>query len=262
LARLADSSPAPTFDDDPLTSPSFPAIVTSDSRSYRSRRSSSADRSRSGSHATPPPAPPPPAAYPPAAQYSDPGYAAPGGGATWQPDYATGTGPQPVGYQGQHNSMPPAASLPPATAPGSASYRNHPSLPPPADPGAVPSAVSQPLSHQVSQPAGNPYGSYVTEAPVAYQQQPTAPAYQGSYQQYQQPAPQNGYLPAGGQYGSGQYYNGDANGYGASGYQPGPEQAAYAQPGYQPAVSQNGYSHDQVYGFDATGNPGYRAGGR
>jgi hypothetical protein len=266
LARLADSSAAPTFDDDPLTSPSFPAIVTSDSRSYRSRRSSSGGRSQTGSHASPPPSAPPvqpPSAYPPAAQYSDPGYAAPANGATWQLDHTGGTGPQPAGYQGQHNSMPPAASLPPAMPPDSSSYRNHPSLPLPTGPSAAHSAVSQPLSQQASQPAGNPYGSYVTDVPVAYQQEPAAaPAYQGSYQQYEQPAPQNGYLPAGPQYGNGQYYHGETNGYGDNGYQAGPEQAAYAQPGYQPTASQNGYSQDQVYGFDATGNPGYGAGGR
>jgi hypothetical protein len=268
LARLADSSPAPTFDDDPLTSPSFPAIVTSDSRSYRSRRSSSADRSRTGSRTPPPPAAPPvqpPSAYPPAAQYGDAGYAPSASGATWQPDYAGGTGPQPVGYQGQRDSMPPAASLPPAMPPASESYRNHPSLPLPTGQTALPSAVSQPMSQQVSQPAGNPYGSYVTDAPAGYQQQPAAapaPAYQGSYQQYEQPAPQNGYLPAGGQYGSGQYYHGDPSTYGDNGYQPGLDQAGYPQPGYQPTVSQNGYSQDQVYGFDASGYPGYGAGGR
>src|SRR6202042_1895133 len=56
LARLggpsADRSRPPVADDDPLTSPSFPAIRDEDSRSYRSRRpeAPSAGRRPAGSH--------------------------------------------------------------------------------------------------------------------------------------------------------------------------------------------------------------------
>ncbi len=275
LARLAEttrSTPAPGYDDDPLTSPSFPAIGTSDSRSYRTRRS---DRQQTGSHAAPPAAAQQPAGYQPSPQHGDAGYGQAAAGSGWQPGY-DGAGAQPSGYQSQHASLPPAA--PP---PAAASYRNHPSLPLPTGPQPVPSAVSQPLgqqpSQQASQPAGNPYGSYVTDSPASYQQQPApaaAPAYQGSYQ-YEQPLPQHGYLPAAGQYGNGPYYHDDANGYtgngystadyARNGYQLGSEHASYPPPAYQPAPpSQGGYGQPEpTYGLDSTaGYPGYGAAGR
>jgi hypothetical protein len=180
--------------------------------------------------------------------------------------------------------LPPAASLPSAAPPpAAASYRNHPSLPLPTGPQPTHSSVSQPLS----EPAGNPYGSYVTESPASYQQPApaAAPAYQGSYQQYEQPSRQYGYLPANGQFDSGQfdsgqfdsaqYYHDGANGYtgngystadyARNGYQLGSEHAAYAQPTYQPnPLTQGGYSQpDPNYGLDnAAGYPGYGAAGR
>jgi hypothetical protein len=307
LARLADNStPARAFDDDPLTSPSFPAVGTADSRSYRSRRSRSADRAANGSHAAEAPAPPP--AYQATPQPSDASYGSQPAAASWQASYNgagydafgresagydnAGAGAQQIGYQSQSAGMPTAAQPPVA-----ASYQIHPSLPLPTGPQSVPPTLSQPLS----QPAANPYGSYVSDAPVSYQQQPAeAPAYQGGSHQYEQPMPQNGYLPAGDQQGNGQYYHGDANGYvangyaadgyaangyasseyatngyaangyatngyAANGYQVGAEQAAYAQPGYQSApLGQSGYNQqDPAYGLDgATGYPGYGQGGR
>ncbi|MEP7026486.1 MAG: hypothetical protein ABJB47_22335, partial [Actinomycetota bacterium] len=109
-APAAARPPLPQiYDDDPLTSPSFPRIVTSDSRSYRSSRSAAAS-----------PAP----SAPPATRAADlPGY---GGAPTAQfPRYGS-VAPGPGGNPGPVNGSETGGyHLPPAAAGGAAETAPH-----------------------------------------------------------------------------------------------------------------------------------------
>jgi hypothetical protein len=277
-------------DDDPLTSPSFPAVDTTDSRSYRTRRSGGAGQpDTSGQHARP-------AAGQSATSHQFIEYSSAPRRATSQPDgYPVQSAPLQAGTPG----------LAAATAAGHESPAVHES----------PAA-----------PAANPYGSYVSQPPppaysdaprrqngsssAAYSETPApslaAAAYSGhavgqhaasadwyaaasaiapgSPQMAAQPLgqPADGYLPVAGMGGNG--LNGSShvrNGSPAGGYAgidysslryddlEYPD-AAEALPGYRSAgqhaaqYEQQGYgAADPRAGQDAyRGYPGYGAGGR
>jgi hypothetical protein len=124
--------PPPPLDDDPLTSPSFPAVNTSDSRSYRSRRSDSKPgrapaAAGYGEPAQPPrtyPAPPDRTMSPPNGYPSQPGMPTgnPYGSfvsqpaASYQPEIPA-AGPQ-MASRGKHagNGQPPQSSQPPPSS--------------------------------------------------------------------------------------------------------------------------------------------------
>jgi hypothetical protein len=264
---LQRDQPPPPADDDPLTSPSFPAVPASDSRSYRNGRASTPARgsrapeqylaptqqfSSYGSPAPQPPAAPQrqappqrPAAQPqrqpaprPAARHrSDPG-----------PDPLAGRNPYP----------PRSASLPPAPAP------------------SAPAAASNPYGSYVTPdvPASPPgYGGYPAAPGNGHGSYPPAPGPGGGqpagndYWQHQQP-------PAPGAYPGGNgYLNGSApaadprdadagaadygNGYGR-------HDAPYPPNGYPAGPPDpSGYAPADPYGGDEYGGyPGYGAGGR
>jgi hypothetical protein len=261
--RASPARPPVDPDDDPLTSPSFPKIPASDSRSYHN---GGPDTPAGGSHAPArhlaptqqftsygSPAPQRPAARHASGQHGGPGNA---GGDT-DPTNPNGYPPDP---QLDGNPYPPPAA-------------------------SAPAAPAAPIASA----SGNPYGSYVT---------PDSQAAGFSYDAY--PAmPGNGhgsYLPAAvpgdAGHAANDYWQPAAPEYpppgaGASGYQDGPaqvpdardagaraasyrngygrhEQAAYLPGGY-PAGSpdQVGYARQDPYGHDGYGGyPGYGPTGR
>ena len=127
-------------DDDPLTSPSFPAITTSDSRSYRTQRSSSGQHTR------------PPAAQGTGHQYID--YSSAPRRAASQPD----------GYPVQQAAPPAEAPAQPATS-RRARHRSP----------AAPAASAAPPAAPPTNPAANPYGSYVSDQPQPGYSEPSVP---------------------------------------------------------------------------------------
>jgi len=138
--------PVPVPDDnDPLTSPSFPKVATSDSRSYRNGRSAGTARGPDAYGAT-------------ADQFG--GYSAPAPGPA-----AAGNA---NGYNGYHGVEPDIGQA--ATAAYSYRRAPQPAVPQPAVP---PPAVPPPA---VPPPSGNPYGSYVSSDLPGYLDNP-APAY-------------------------------------------------------------------------------------
>jgi hypothetical protein len=221
------------MDDDPLTSPSFPAINTSDSRSYRTR-------SRSG----------PPSSQPPSnggrgsrgsrdgGSYGEPG--------RQMPDYP-GQASAPNGYPVQPAA--PAAGHVPAqpAAPAANPYGSYVS---PAQP-SYPEPASAPLDA----------ASYGTGYAAGQQAAAAANWYGGSPETGQAI---DGYLPAPGSNGAGNGYS-QAD-YGA-GYQnpayPGGQPAlppgGYGQPGHPGPYDQRGYHRpDAAYGQDGyEAYPGY-----
>jgi hypothetical protein len=139
LARLGGggSSP-PVLDDDPLTSPSFPAIRDDDSRSYRSRRPEAAAAGY------------PAASADPLAGYdSRPAERSRPRGKRARPDDYPSYGQQASRPDAAPGGYPPPAVpvLPSAPAAG---YRDYADLP---------------ATTAGSTPPGNPYGSYVSPAP-------------------------------------------------------------------------------------------------
>jgi hypothetical protein len=170
------AAPMP-YDDDPLTSPSFPKIVTSDSRSYGNGRPS-APTGRPSEHAV---RPAEQADYSaPTAQFASYGSAggrtADGYGRGFADSSAT-TAPHSYGSAAGSAAQPPAASY---TANGhvnghhSAGYATgagHGSLAGPQPPARPPAARPLPA---VPPPAGNPYGSYVSTELPGYADSPTA----------------------------------------------------------------------------------------
>jgi hypothetical protein len=191
------------LDDDPLTSPSFPKIVTSDSRSYHNGRSSASASARPSGPPSQPSAGGRPAdqgAYgAPTAQFAIPGQHGPGQHSPGHP-----AGPWPAGgdstdgYGRGFADSGSAATAPrsygPAADPLAGSYpangyqspgpaagtgHGYPagSLPPARPPVAVPPpSVSLPPASppSVPAPAGNPYGSYVSADLPGYADSPTA----------------------------------------------------------------------------------------
>lgn len=174
------AAPMP-YDDDPLTSPSFPKIVTSDSRSYGSGRPSvpSAPPGRPAGQAGPDEQ----AAYgAPTAQFASYGAAgsrpadgrAPGGRAAdgydrGFADSSATTAPHSYGRAAQ----PPAVSYP-ANGHHSTGYAASAGSGAPAgpqQPARPPAARPLPA---VPPPAGNPYGSYVSAELPGYADNPTA----------------------------------------------------------------------------------------
>jgi hypothetical protein len=162
------AAPVP-YDDDPLTSPSFPRIVTSDSRSYGN-----------GRPAAPPARPAGPAeqaAYgAPTTQFASYTAAGPGpadgrGASGYDRGFADSsatTAPHSYGRAAQ----PPAASYP---------ANGHPSAGYPAGAGSgAPAGPQQPARPPAARPlpavppAGNPYGSYVSAELPGYADNPTA----------------------------------------------------------------------------------------
>jgi hypothetical protein len=165
------SRPLPVpLDDDPLTSPSFPAISTSDSRSYRTRRHDSGRHDSQPGHARP------------AASYSEPSpqpYPAP-----------ERAGSPPAGY--------PVQSPPPAGNP----YGSFVSQPPPSYPQPAPAPSPTPAAYPDygSQPAQADPGWYGTPPPVNGTGQTQAmPALSSA---------QNGYQYGNGHDQNAGYYNG------------------------------------------------------
>jgi hypothetical protein len=190
------------LDDDPLTSPSFPKIVTSDSRSYHNGRSSASASARPSG----PPAQPAAGGRPadqgaygaPTAQFAIPGQHSPG-------QHSPGhSGPWPAGdgttdgYGRGFADGSSAATAPrsygPAAEPLAGSYPangyqspgpaagtgpGYPAGPlPPARPpvaGPLPPVSLPPVAlPPVPTPAGNPYGSYVSADLPGYADSPTA----------------------------------------------------------------------------------------
>ena len=223
------------MDDDPLTSPSFPAINTSDSRSYRTRSRSGSPSSQqpssqqhssqpTGSHAASLPGTNP--------GYGEPARQAPGYPAS--PDRSTSS---PNGYPVQ-----PAAA-----------------------------SAGHPPAHSAA-PAANPYGSYVSPPRPTYPEpangQLDAAAYGTGYAAGQQAvAAANWYSGADANQANG-YLPGQANGngypltdYGAgypgySGGQPALPAGGYGQPGHQGPYDQRGYQGPDAASY---GQDGYEA---
>jgi hypothetical protein len=154
---VASGGRPPAADDDPLTSPSFPAVRDEDSRSYRSRRAAGppADTRASGPRASGPRASGPRASggYLPAGPPAAAGYPA----AAADPLAGFDDYPSERGRRARADEYPaaypppppprPAPAGPPAAAPAARhrDYRDLPAAPP-------------------STPAANPYGSYVSPA--------------------------------------------------------------------------------------------------
>jgi hypothetical protein len=152
----APPRPAAVYDDDPLTSPSFPKIPAADSRSYGGGH---ADTPPSGSRSPAPHA---------AATQQFAAYASPSGqfdsyGAAGRQSAAQAGGfGQPGGLAAGHASPPPYQAAP-APDPGSYGRRGEqaglPSRSGGYQAGRLPPASSGP---PVAAPSGNPYGSYVS----------------------------------------------------------------------------------------------------
>jgi hypothetical protein len=238
------------LDDDPLTSPSFPAINTSDSRSYRARRSS-------GAHTRPPTGPQP------AGGRASGGFAQP---------TAQYPGPQGPAAQMPAPQMPvtqlPAPQSPPVANP----YGSYVSAPQPGyqDMAAAHQEVPSYGTGYGQQPDGGWHGN------SASGYLPAAGYTAGDYLTKGHPG--NG---GNGSNGSGYAIGGQqdaapgGNGYGPVDYQSVTYQGVDYQPappvpgGYPPPnqhpgqYDQRGYSTDLAYGQDGyQGYPGYGAGGR
>ena len=245
-AEQRAAAPMP-LDDDPLTSPSFPKIVTSDSRSYHNGRSSASASARPSG----PPAQPAAdqGAYgAPTAQFAIPGQHSPGHPGPWPADggsadgygrgFADGgsaaTAPRSYGPAAE-----PLAGSYPANgyqSPGPAAGTGHGypagSLPPARPPlaGPLPPVSPPPASlPPVPTPAGNPYGSYVSADLPGYADSPTAvyPQSQEAYPQSQEArgypgysaGPSNGHAgPSNGHAGPSNGHAGPSNGHGGPAY--------------------------------------------
>jgi len=270
--------------DDPLTSPSFPAVDTADSRSYRTRRSGGAGQpDTSGQHARP-------AAAQSATSHQFIEYSSAPRRATSQPDgYPVQSAPLQAGTPGQAAVT--AAGHESPAAPAANPYGSYVSQPPP------PAYSDAPRRQNGSSSAGYPETPAPSLATAAYsghavgQHAASAGWYAGgsaiapgSPQMAAQPLGQraDGYLPAAGMGGNG--LNGSShvrNGSSARGYAgidysslryddlEYPD-AAEALPGYRsagqhgPQYEQQGYgAADPRAGQDAyRGYPGYGTGGR
>ena len=266
-------------DDDPLTSPSFPKVPASDSRSYHSGR---ADTPAAGSRV-------PRRHLEPTQQFTSYGPAAPHRAAA---RHASGQHTLP-GFDRETDRTNPNGYLPDPRLDGNpyprsgASAPSAPVSPVPVPPVPVPPAPAPPAP--IASPSGNPYGSYVT---------PGSHASAVSYDDYSGMSG-NGhgsYLPAAvpgdnGHAGNG-YWQPTARGYppgaSASGYQGGPAQdpgahdvgadAAYRNghgrhhqttylPGGYPAAAgsqdqagyarQDPYGHNGYGGYPEYGTPGH-----
>jgi hypothetical protein len=153
------SRPVP-LDDDPLTSPSFPAVRASDSRSYRSGRP---DTPSAGSR--PPAASGTPAGYGAPAQPA-PVYPAPAAAPDPRSGYGAQSGSGPLDRTGGYGQQPGSAN---GSGSGTDNYR------------PAPAAASYQDYSQPSQPVGNPYGSYVSPETESYPVPGAAsPGHQGS----------------------------------------------------------------------------------
>lgn len=224
------------MDDDPLTSPSFPAINTSDSRSYRTR-------SRSGSPSSQPLSPQPTGSHAASLPGTGPGYGEPARQAPGYPASPDRSTSAPNGYPVQPAAAAaghrPAHSAAPAANPyGSYVSPARPSYPEPAN------------GHLDAAAYGTGY--------AAGQQAVAAANWYGSTDANQA----NGYLPGTGN-GAGNGYSPADHGAGYPGYQ-GVQQPAlppggYGQPGHQGSYDQHGYQvPDARYGQDGyEGYPGY-----
>ena len=220
------------LDDDPLTSPSFPKIVTSDSRSYHNGRSSASASARPSG----PPAQPAAGGHPadqgaygaPTAQFAIPGQHSPGHPGPWPAGgsadgygrgFADGssaaTAPRSYGPAAEplagsypangYHSPGPAAG----TSPGYPDGPRPPARLPvagPLPPVSLPPASLPP----VPTPAGNPYGSYVSADLPGYADSPTA-----VYPQNQEPRGYPGYSagPSNGHAGPSNGHAGPSNGH-------------------------------------------------
>jgi len=229
------------MDDDPLTSPSFPAINASDSRSYRTRSRSGAPSSQQHSsqqHSSQQHSSQPSGSHAAGSPGTNPGYGEP---ARQAPDYPGQTS-SPNGYPVQ-----PAAA----------------------------SAAHLP-AHSAA-PAANPYGSYVSPPRPSYPEPANghldAAAYGTGYAAGQQAAAAanwyagtdtnqaNGYLPGNGD-SAGTGYSAADYGAGYPGYQgaqPALPAGGYGQHGHQGGYDQRGYQGpDASYGQDGyEAYPGY-----
>ena len=275
LARLGTPAGGPggrqaPLDDDPLTSPSFPAIRSDDSRSYRRTDApATGGRGSNGSNGSRGPAgygapgngggapgngipPAQTAAYP---TMSRPG--APDPRSAPAPGYdSTRSAARPASWEGGYGQQPPGGPVnggpvngsgngtgpnsyrPAASAAGYQSYPGQPSSPPSGNPYG--SYVSAPAdSYQASRPNGDGgYGSYVNGAETqAYAQPSAAPAPMHAAPVYENGAPGGTAYPAAG---------GPGAGYGASW----PGGTGYPGQGSAPAGYQGG----------SPGEPGYPAG--
>jgi len=218
-------------DDDPLTSPSFPAINTSDSRSYRGRRSKS-----SGPGDSQPPT-----------GYSDPSPSFPSYPAVG--DHAV-TGPH--GYPAQ----PPAASAAPS----------HPSAAPVANPyGSFVGSAQPTYSDAAGQLDAVAYGTGFAAgrqavAGVNWYSDPS----DGQSAGYLPPPPSNGNGNGNG-HGSGGYSASDLGiNYSDPVYTVGqaPQSGGNGQHGYLPSPYDNGHRAPEP-GYDSyQGHPGYSTGGQ
>jgi hypothetical protein len=172
------SRSAVVSDDDPLTSPSFPAISTSDSRSYRTRRSDSQPRSAPrdpaayGEPSQQPASRPAAAGWSPGPDaYGQPGTGAPVPGAG--NPYGSYVSQSPAAYQ------PPAATDPDASNPNGFPAGGRPPLTPPEWPGGParfsdgPAATPGLPAANGGYSAGNPYPQTPYPDPASYPQ----PAY-------------------------------------------------------------------------------------
>jgi hypothetical protein len=209
------SRPAPVpapLDDDPLTSPSFPAISTSDSRSYRTRRHDS----RPG-HARP------------AASYSEPPqppYSAPERVSSPPNGYPVQSPPPAGNPYGSFVSQPPAPTYPqqaPAASPMPAPYPDYGSQPAQPDPGWY---GTHPPVNGTGQTQAMPA---LSSAQNGYQYGPGHDQTAGYYNGYQAPAPEGlGYTYPPPQYDE-PVYNGHETPYGRDPNEPYP---GYGQSGY------------------------------
>jgi len=237
------------MDDDPLTSPSFPAINASDSRSYRTRRSRSQPAGGSG-----------------AGGYSGP--------AQQVPQYPAGpdSAGMPSAYAG-HSGPPPVTQASPPVPAATSTVAGNP----------YGSFVSQPASYQeavATAPTASSYGGGYVAGGHQPATQPD-PSWYGTGAGYAQVAGNAGGYPLDGGYDGG-YYGAASNGAGSNGagynssqYQPAAQQGATYPPGHaDPGYAQQGHlagqydqrgypAPDLAHGRDGyQGYPGGHGGGR
>jgi hypothetical protein len=230
----------PVDDDDPLTSPSFPRVPASDSRSYRNGRASAAPR---GSR-------PPEQYLDPTQQFSSYGNPAPQPPAPQRPAAPRQTGPQrppaPQRPAAQHLPDETGRTNPNAYRPDPLASRD----PYPPRSASVPPAAARPERAAAS----NPYGSYVTpDSP------PAVPGY-GDYA----PVPGNGHgsypppaAPAGGRPAADDYWQQAP----APGGYPGPDGSGYVNgsdprhAGSRAADYGNGYGQHSRAGYPPNDYP-------
>ena len=243
-------------DDDPLTSPSFPAINASDSRSYRTRRSSTSQPGMAG-----------PSGYPPSSDRIS------------RPDGYPVQSPAPqssgrhAGPQAAAQSTAPPAPPAPSGTPAANPYGSYVSTPPASQPNGYPDAPAS------NRPAAD-YPGYPAAQQATGASWYPPPAF-GNGGPAGTPAA-DGYLPAAGVGAAGaatgrHTHNGSASGYAGIDYgslryddPPYPDADGAGLIGYaasrQPArqYEQNGYATpDLGYGQDGyPRNPGYGSGGR